>query len=77
MGLLPKVELNRNGLLVIAGIVLLVALVGAVDLVALMRVISGIVVIVTFIEIVVHLVRRRKLRIQSQSTFNAIRHPKK
>jgi Flp pilus assembly protein TadB len=79
---LPKLQLHRNGLLALAGILLLIMLVGAVWTVAVLRVIMVVAVIVAFVEIVVHLVRRRELRAQSrlfdsQSTFNAIRKPRK
>jgi hypothetical protein len=79
---MAKIQLHRNGVLAVLGIVLLVGLVGAVWAVAILRVISVLVVIVAFIEIVMHLVRRGDVRIQSrlfdsQSTFNAIRKPRK
>ena len=79
---LPKIQLHRNGLLAVAAMVLLVALLGAVLTVAAMRVISAVIALVAFVEIVVHLVRRREVWTQSrffdsQSTFNAIRKPRK
>ena len=77
---MPTIQLHRNGVLALLGIVLLVALVGAVQTVAILRLIS--VLIVTFIAIVVQLVRHRESGIQSsffssQSTFNVIRHSRK
>ena len=79
---LPKIQVHRNGLLMLAGIVLLVALVGAVWTIAVLRVASVVVALVAFVEIVVHLRSRRDWRIQrrffdSQSTFNPTRKARK
>jgi hypothetical protein len=83
LGRLAKIQLHRNGLLALAGVALLVALVGVVWTVAALRVISVVIALVAFVEIVVHLVRRRELwthsrLFDSQSTFNPpTRKPRK
>ena len=69
---LPKLQLHRNGVLAVLGIVLLVGLVGAVWTVAILRVISVLIVLVAFIGLRIH-----SRLFDSQSTFNAIRKPRK
>jgi len=75
---LPKIQLHRNGLLAVAGIVLLALLFGAVRTVAVLRAVTALVVIVGFVEILLYFVRRGELRIpsrlfNSQSTLNPTR----
>ena len=64
----PKIQLHRHGLLALAGIALLIILIGAVWTVAVLRVIIVLVVLVAFIQ---------SRLFDSQSTFNAIRKPRK
>jgi hypothetical protein len=61
-----KIQVHRKGLAAVLAILLLVVLAGPVQTIAVLRAVTVLIVLVAFVEILVHFVRHHELRVHSR-----------